>query len=83
MSGRTEVGHVCFKGPHPSWVGEVDHGACGSKAFARIYVTVEADFLNPRGEDYTSEDAAAALREIISEWDAWRDQRDWAEAGEQ
>jgi len=70
MSDRVEIGYVCFKGPHIALVGEDDYGVCGSKSFARVYVTVEVEHRNPRGEEFTAEDAAEEIRRRVAEADA-------------
>jgi hypothetical protein len=72
MPGSQEqIGYVCYKGPHPSFIGDPDYGACGSKEFARIYVVVESERLeSPRGETYSAEEAAEAIRQMAVESDA-------------
>lgn len=78
MTERVEIGYVCFKGPHISLIGGEDHGVCGSKAFARVFVSVEVEHPNPRGEAYTAEDAADAIRRVVEEAErcAWCDRHE-------
>lgn len=65
---RVEIGKVCYKGGgHPAYHGDDDFGACGSKYYATIYVEVEEDYPNPRGEHYTSEDAARDIQLLVRE----------------
>lgn len=41
MTDRILIDKVCYKGNHPSFDGEADHGACGSHYYADTYLTVE------------------------------------------
>ena len=60
-SERVEIGKVCYKGLHVALNGETDYGVCGSHYYATVYVTVEVDRPNPRGEEI----ALAAVAEEI------------------
>jgi len=66
VNERIQIGYVCYKGPHAAFTGEDDYGVCGSKAYAGIYLTIEEHHPNPRGETYTPEAAATALKERVS-----------------
>lgn len=75
MSERIEIGKVCYKGNHLALHGEEDFGFCGSKYWATLYLTIEEDFPNPRGEEFSIEDAAEQLKRIVAnaEAHAWCD----------
>lgn len=64
MSERIEIGKVCYKGNHESFVGEVDHGACGSHYYATLYLTVEIDYPG-RGEEPDLQRYAANLEDLV------------------
>jgi hypothetical protein len=67
---EVEIGYICFKGPHVAFRGESDYGCCGSKAFAKVYIRVEVEHRNPRGEEYTAQDVADSLARHIAEAEA-------------
>lgn len=75
--GRVEIGRVCYKGPHLSLVGETDFGVCGSHDYARIYVTLEEDYPNPRGEVFTAQEAADEIARVVREHEAITERAAW------
>lgn len=81
-NNRVPVGNICFKGPHLSWIGQEDHGVCGSKYFATIYLTVEDDYPNSRGESVSLDGIAAALRGIVANEEKLRFEKEWKEFGD-
>jgi hypothetical protein len=66
MTDRIEIGRVCYKGPHAYFVGDPDYRVCGSHEYATIYLTIEQNLPNPRGEVYTLEEARERIAEAFA-----------------
>lgn len=62
---RAAVGKVCYKGNHAIFDGESDYGVCSSHEYATIYLSIEEDRPNPRGERITAQDVAEDLRFLV------------------
>lgn len=67
MTDRIEIGKVCEKGPHVSFIGELDHGTCGAHYYATIYVSVEEHGTLREGISITAEEVAAQLSKIVAD----------------
>lgn len=73
MTERIEVGKVCYKGNHVYFVGDSDYGTCGSHEYATVYMSLEIDYPNPRGEKISLEDdIVSELRTIVQESEKFR-----------
>jgi len=72
MTERIEIGKVCEKGPHVSFIGELDHGTCGAHYYATIYVSVEEHEKLREGISITAEEVASQLTKIVADADKHR-----------
>ena len=76
LTQKIEIGKVCMKGPHPAYEGQSDYGCCGSNYFATIYVTLEEDYPNPRGEGFDLSKTAKMIAELVKA----EEERAWSES---
>ena len=82
MSDKALIGFVCGKGHgHLQLAGEIDYGACRSKAVADVFVVVEEEGgLYPEYRDLMdATEVADELRKIVSTYDKWREEGEWDE----
>lgn len=76
MTQKIPIGKVCYKGPHASYLGESDYGACGSHEYGTIYISVEWEYPNPRGEVFDLNNVAEMIARLFEEDEIRR----WTEA---
>lgn len=63
---RVKIGAVCYKGNHLDLDGMVDRGVCGSHEYQSIYLVVETDYPNPRGDaPLTASHVATTIRATV------------------
>lgn len=73
MADRVKIGAVCYKGNHLDLDGMDDRGVCGTHEYQSIYLTVETDYPNPRGDEpVTAEQVARFIRNAIEEQEVRR-----------
>lgn len=78
---KVEVGKICYKGNHTSYYGEADHGACSGHYWATIYLTVEEDRTNPRGEAVDPEYLKEQFTSMVRDAEETRERRMWESEG--